>query len=133
MVSFVFELLVIVSFYFNLISNKYLHANSPFYYIISGLWVKHLWETINVMYKAALKDWNKGTGSGPGINAAFQSWNEEKFDIYDVDVQIYNHTDIHSCPIVLFQNYTTNKILFLTVIPMWDKLSDYILYSNMII
>ena len=89
-----------------------------------------MWETTNVMYKASLKEWNKGTGGGPGIDAAFQSWNDEKFDKYDVDVETYDHTDIASRPTVLFQMYSRQKVPFLTVIRMWDKMSDFLLSSK---
>ena len=82
------------------------------------------------MYKAALKEWNKGTGGGPGIDAAFQSWDDDKLDKYDVDMETYDHTNIASRPTVLFQCYSKCKVPFLTVIRMWDKLSDYLLSSK---
>ena len=100
------------------------------YSILSGLWVKHLWETTNVMYKAALKEWNKGTGGGPGIDAAFQSWDDDKLEKYNVDLETYDHTDIASRPTVLFQYYSKGKVPILTVIRMWDKFSDYLLSSK---
>ena len=81
-------------------------------------------------YKAALKEWFKGTGSGPGIDAAFQTWDDDKLDRYNIDLDTYDHTDVASRPIVLFDNYTRNKIPYLTVIRMWDKLSDYLLSAK---
>ena len=92
--------------------------------------MKHVWDTTNVSYKAALKDWFKGTGGGPGIDAAFQTWGNEKVEKYDVDLDTYDHTDVNSRPVILFQNYTKNKIPFLTIIRMWDKISDYILSAK---
>ena len=92
--------------------------------------MKHVWDTTNVSYKAALKDWHKGPGGGPGIDAAFQSWGDDKLEKYDVDLETYDHTDVASRPIVFFQNYSKNKIPFLTVIRMWDKVSDYLLSSK---
>ena len=65
--------------------------------------MKHVWDTTNVSYKAALKDWFKGTGGGPGIDAAFQTWGDEKMEKYDVDLDTYDHTDVNSRPVILFQ------------------------------
>ena len=120
-------------FYSHALLTIYAHAYPSLitlFYHLPGLWVKHLWETTNVMYKAALKEWNKGTGGGPGIDAAFQSWDDEKLEKYNVDVNTYDHTDIASRPTVLFQFYTNKKVPFLTVVRMWDKLSDYLLSSK---
>ena len=89
-----------------------------------------MWETTNLSYKAALKEWFKGTGGGPGIDVAFQIWGDEKLQKYDVDVDTYDHTDVVARPIVLFDNYNTHKIPYLTVIRMWDKVSDYLLTAK---
>ena len=92
--------------------------------------MKHLWETTNLSYKTALKEWFKGTGGGPGIDAAFQTWDDDKMDRYNIDLDTYDHTNVASRPIVLFDNYTRNKIPYLTVIRMWDKVSDYLLSAK---
>ena len=88
---------------------------------IKGMWVKHAFETTNVLYKACLKDWFKGTGGGPGIDKAFESWNDEMRAKYEYDPETYDHTDVASRPIILFQGYTKNRVPFLTVIRMWDE------------
>ena len=89
-----------------------------------------MWETTNTAYKAVLKEWFKGTGGGPGIDAAFQTWGDDKLDKYNVDIETYDHTNVANCPIVLYQNYAKNKVPFLTVIRMWDKMSDYLLSAK---
>ena len=94
------------------------------------MWVKHAFEITNVLYKACLKDWYKGTGGGPGIDNAFESWNDEMRAKYDYDPDTYDHTDVASGPIILFQGYTKNRIPFLTVIRMWDEACDYLLSSK---
>ena len=66
--------------------------------------MKHVWETINISYKAALKEWFKGTGGGPGINAAFQTWADDKMEKYDINLDTCDHTDVASRPIILFHN-----------------------------
>ena len=92
--------------------------------------MKHVWETTNLSYKTALKEWLKGIGGGPGIDAAFQTWDDDKMDRYNIDLDTYDHTNVASRPIVLFDNYTRNKIPYLTVIRMWDKVSDYLLSAK---
>ena len=81
-------------------------------------------------YKNSLKEWFKGTGGGPGIDAAFQTWGDEKLQRYDVDIDTYDHTDVVAQPIVLFDNYNSHKIPYLTVIRMWDKVYDYLLSAK---
>ena len=92
--------------------------------------MEHIWDTYNVWYKAALKDWHKGTGGGPDIDAALESLGEDKFDKYEINMETYNHTDVESRPIILFHNYCKGKIPWLTVNRMWDKVSDYLLCSR---
>ena len=94
------------------------------------MWVKHGFETTNVSYRACLKDWFKGTGGGPGTDQAFETWNDEMRTKYDYDPETYGHTDVASCPIVLFQSFTKNRVPFLTVIRMWDEACDYLLSSK---
>ena len=94
------------------------------------MWVKHAFETTNVLYKACLKDWYKGTGGGPGIDNAFETWDDEMRTKYNVEPETYDHTDVSSRPIVLFHNYTKNRVPFLTVIRMWDQTCDYLLSSK---
>ena len=89
-----------------------------------------MWETTNTSYKAVLKNWFKGTGGGPGLDAAFQTWGDDKLEKYNADIETYDHTDVASHPIVLSQNYSKNKVPFLTVIRMWDKMSDYLLSAK---
>ena len=45
-------------------------------------------------------------------------------------MKTYNHTDVASRPIVLFHHYSKGKVPWLTVIRMWDKVSDYLLSSK---
>ena len=49
---------------------------------------------------------------------------------YDYDPETYDHSDVGSRPIVLFHNYTKNRIPFLTVIWRWDETCNYLLSSK---
>lgn len=49
---------------------------------------------------------------------------------YNVDPDTYDHTDISSRPAVLIANYCTQRTPYLTVIHLWDKMSDYLLSSR---
>ena len=57
-------------------------------------------------YKAALNEWHKGTGGGSGLETEFEKWGDEKFEKYGIDHDDYNHTDVDSRPLVLFNIYT---------------------------
>lgn len=93
------------------------------------IWVKHTLETTNVLYKACLKDWYKGTGGGPGIDKAFESWDDEMRTKYNWP-NTYDHTDVVSRPIVLFQNYMKNRVPFLRMTRIWDQACNYLLSSK---
>ena len=73
-------------------------------------------ETTLVQYKAALHEWNKGTGGGSGVATAFEQWDESKLDKYSVDIDDYDHTNIASRPLILFDLYTKGSEPYLTVI-----------------
>ena len=94
------------------------------------MWAKHLWETTLVLYKAALNDWNKGTGGGSGLDTEFETWDKNKFSKYNVDLPNYNHTNIAERPLILFHLYAKTKEPYLTVIRLWDKSVDNILCSK---
>ena len=94
------------------------------------MWVKHIWETTLVMYKAALTDWHMGTGGGSGLDIEFEKWDEDKFDRYKINPEDYDHTDVSQRPLVLFDMYTKAKEPFLTVIRLWDNMSDNILCAK---
>ena len=49
---------------------------------------------------------------------------------YNYDPETYDHTDVASRPIILFQGYTKNRVPFLTVIRMWDEACDFLLSSK---
>ena len=72
--------------------------------------MKRIWDTSNITYKAALKDWHKGTSGGLGIDAAFESWGEDEFAKYEIDLETYDHTNVVSRPVVLFHNYSKERI-----------------------
>ena len=62
-----------------------LHADS---------WTKHIWDTMLVMYKAALTQWHKDTGGGTGLETEFENWDQDKYGKYGVDPCSYDHTDV---------------------------------------
>ena len=94
------------------------------------MWAKHLWDTTLVLYKAALNDWNKGTGGGSGLDMEFETWDKNKFSKYNVDLPNYNHTNIAERPLILFHLYAKTKESYLTAIRLWDKAVDNILCSK---
>ena len=49
-------------------------------------------------YKAMLKQWYQGTGGDSGMTLMFQEWSSKKFNKYDVDSTVYDHSDIKSRP-----------------------------------
>ena len=60
----------------------------------------------------------------------FEGWSDEKLDQYDIDPETYDHTNILSRPPILLANYCKQRTPYLTVIHLWDKLSDYLLSSR---
>ena len=60
----------------------------------------------------------------------FEGWSDEKLQHYDVDPETYDYTDISSRPAILLANYCTQRTPYLTVIHIWDKMSDYLLSSR---
>ena len=63
---------------------------------ITGMWAKHGFETTNVLYKACLKDCFKGIGGGPGIDKAFETWDDEMRTKYNYNPETYDHIDMAS-------------------------------------
>ena len=68
--------------------------------------------------------WFKGTGAGDGDPKEFESWDNERYNRYDVEPDTYDHTNISSRPPVLMNLYSTNRLPYITVIHLWDHLSD---------
>ena len=97
---------------------------------ITGMWVKHVWDTTQVKYKAVLKNWFKGTGGGSGDRTLVEGRSDGKLDKYQIDVNTYDHTDIKIRPAVLFQGYCRDKVPYLTVINLWDEKVDFLLSSR---
>ena len=82
------------------------------------------------MYKAALGEWNKGTGGGSGLSTEFERWGSSKFEKYNIQKDTYDHSNISSRPLILFDLYTKSREPFLTVIRLWDNEKDNILCSK---
>ena len=74
-------------------------------------------------------NWHKGTGGGSGLDTMFESWSSEKKDKFDIDLAVYDHTDVSNRPAILMDGYTKKKP-YLTVIYMWDKVHDLILSAK---
>ena len=77
-----------------------------------------------------LKNWYKGTDSGSDEISMFEGWSDEKLESYNIDADTYDHTNIFSRPAVLITSYCTQRVPYLTVIYIWDKMSDYFLSSR---
>jgi len=82
------------------------------------------------MYREVLFDWFKGTGGGSGAATMFEGWSDAKLDHFNIDKDTYDHTDVANRPAVLMEGYGKQKTPFLTVIHLWDKMSDYLLSSK---
>ena len=82
------------------------------------------------MYKEVLFDWFKGTGGGSGAATMFEGWSDEKLEYFDIDIDSYDHTDVANRPAVMIESYAKQKTPFLTVIHLWDQMSDYLLSSK---
>ena len=74
-------------------------------------------------------NWHKGTGSDSGLDTMFESWSTEKINKFDIDLAVYDHTDVNNCPAILIDGYTKKKP-YLTVIHMCYKVHDLILSSK---
>ena len=90
----------------------------------------HIWKTTHKQYKDVLVQWFKGTGGGAGVPKEFESWDDEKYNKYNVDPDNYDHTNIASRPPILMNLYTTNRVPYITIIHLWDHLSDGLLSSK---
>ena len=65
-----------------------------------------------------------GTGWGSGLDIEFEKRDKDKFLKYHIDPEEYDHTDASQGPSRLFDTYTKSKEPFLTVIRLWDNVSD---------
>ena len=69
-----------------------------------------------------------GTGGGSGDSTLFEDWSKEKLNKYDIDVQTYDHTNVHNRPSILIDSYTKRR-KYLSIFYLWDELTDYLLSS----
>ena len=82
------------------------------------------------MFKEVLFDWFKGTGGGSGAATMFEGWSQEKLEYFGIDNDTYDHTDVANRPAIMIESYGKQKVPFLTVIFLWDKMSDFLLSSK---
>ena len=90
----------------------------------------HIFKTTHKQYKDILVQWFKGTGGGSGLATEFETWDSAKYEKYDIEEGTYDHTDVAARPAILFNMYSSNRHPYLTVIHMWDQLSDGLLSSK---
>ena len=88
-----------------------------------------LYYTVLTEYKEYIVQWHKGTSGGSGLSSKFESWSKEKLDKFDIDPEIYDHTDVAARPSILMEGYT-KKNPYLTAIFMWDITLDHILFTK---
>ena len=74
-----------------------------------GKWCEKIFKTVLTEYKIILRDWFKGTGGGSGVTSMFENWSSEKQNKYDVNLAIYDHSDIKARPSILIDNYPKNN------------------------
>ena len=91
-----------------------------------------LYNTIKTEYKVLLRKWHKGTGGDPGLDMYFELWSQSKKDKYDINLDIYDHTNVADRLPILIENYIQNytKKPCLTVFHMWDEKSSNLLSSK---
>ena len=94
------------------------------------MWMKHVYDSNNVNYKAVLKTWFKGTSGSSGITIRLESWDGEKLNRYNIDIDTYDHTNMGNMPSILRYHYCNQRTPYLTVIFLMDKASDYFLASR---
>ena len=82
------------------------------------------------LYKAVLKEWHKGTGSRSGLNTDFEGWSDSKLNKYNVQLDLYDHTNVTSMPAVFINEYCKQRTPYLTVTHLWNTRSDYLLSSK---
>ena len=94
-----------------------------------GNWVKYIWETTHTNYKKLLSDWFKGICGGLGQSTMFEGWSDKKLETYNFDINTYDHTIVEDRSPNLLVKYSKQRAPYLTVIHLWDKMSDYLLSS----
>lgn len=62
------------------------------------------------------------------MDTEFESRNDGKFERDEINSENYDHTDIESCPTILFHLCAKQRQPFLTY--MWDGKSEWILFSK---
>ena len=55
-------------------------------------------------YRAVLRNCYKGTDGGSGDLNTFEDWLEEKFNKYNINTEVYNHTNISKRPPITMEN-----------------------------
>ena len=55
--------------------------------------------------KIIFKYWFKGTGGGSGASTTFEDWPSEKINLYDINPEVYDHSDVKMRPSILIDNY----------------------------
>jgi len=63
-----------------------------------------------------LKEWYKGTCGGLGLSTEFEGWSNAKLDRHNVDLDMYDHSDIKSRPVVLINRYGKQYAPHLTIV-----------------
>ena len=60
----------------------------------------------------------------------FEGWSDENLEYCYIDIDNYDHTDVANRPDVIIEAYAKQKTPFLTVIHLWNTMSDYLLSSK---
>ena len=73
--------------------------------------------------------WLSGTGGDFSELSMFETWSQEKLDRWDINLRVYDHTNVEIRPSILIDEYAKHK-KYLTMIFLWNKKKDYILASK---
>ena len=69
-------------------------------------------------------------GGNSGVPKECETWDDVKYDKYNIDPYEYDHTDIFLRAPILMNLYSSNRLPYITVTHLWDHLSNGLLYSK---
>ena len=72
---------------------------------MTGIWSKYVRETTKILYKSVLKERYMDTGGGSGVVTLFEGWSDAKLGKFNIDVEIYDHTNVGNMPTILIIKY----------------------------
>lgn len=84
------------------------------------------------MYKSTINDLFKGTGEGSGASTMFEGWDNTKLSCHGIDPDNCHHIDVSKQPSILIQNYSNQRVPYITIIYLWHKCPIFFWFHAMI-